>query len=193
MSDTETISQILSDCRGGDAEASEKLIAAAYKELRKLAQSYMHRERSDHTLQATALVNEAYVRLLGHEKIEWQDKAHFFAVLANQMRHVLVDYARKSKAEKRGGPAIKVSLSEVASLGEKRDQEILAVHDALSRLEKLDAKAAKVVELRFFGGLTEKEAAKILGVSVATLKRDWTFARSWLFTELSSGTRPEQL
>jgi RNA polymerase sigma-70 factor, ECF subfamily len=185
MPDSEAITQLIQNCRKGDSEASEKLISAAYKELRKLAQSYMRRERPDHTLHATALVNEAYIRLVGQHDVEWRDRAHFFALLANQMRFVLVDHARKSKAEKRGGPAFKLSLDEVVGLGEQRDEEILAVHEALARLEKLDPKAAQVVELRFFGGLTENEAAKIMGVSVATLKRDWTFARSWLFTELS--------
>jgi RNA polymerase sigma factor (TIGR02999 family) len=185
MTEQEAITQLIQDCRKGDAEASQKLIAAAYKELRRLAQTFMRHERSNHTLQATALVNEAYVRLVGQEKIEFQDRAHFFAVLANQMRFVLVDHARKTRAAKRGGAAIKLSLDEVYGLGEKRDEEILLVHEALSRLEKLDPKAARVIELRFFGGLTEKEAAQALGVSVATLKRDWVFARSWLFTELT--------
>jgi RNA polymerase sigma factor (TIGR02999 family) len=185
MAEGEAITQLIQDCRKGDREASQKLIAAAYQELRRLAQTYMRYERPDHTLQATALVNEAYVRLVGQEKVEWQDRAHFFAVLANQMRFVLVDHARKTRAGKRGGAAIKLSLDEVNGLSEKRDEEILAVHDALARLEKLDPKAARVVELRFFGGLTEKEAASVLGVSIATLKRDWVFARSWLFTELT--------
>lgn len=185
MAEPEAITQLIQDCRKGNPEASQKLIAAAYKELRRLAQSYMRFERKDHTLQATALVNEAYVRLVGQESVQWQDRAHFFAVLANQMRFVLVDHARRTRAGKRGGTAIKLSLDEVNGLSEKRDDDIIAVHDALSRLEKLDPKAARVVELRFFGGLTEKEAAEVLGVSVATLKRDWVFARSWLFTELN--------
>ncbi len=145
----------------------------------------MRHERPDHTLQATALVNEAYVKLVGQENVEWQDRAHFFAVLANQMRFVLVDHARRTRANKRGGAAIKLSLDEVNGLAEKRDDDVLAIHDALAKLEKLDPTAARVVELRFFGGLTEKEAADVLGVSVATLKRDWVFARSWLFTELT--------
>ncbi len=184
MPDPESITQIIQDCRRGDAAASEHLIAAAYKELRRLAQSYMRFERPDHTLQPTALVNEAYLRLAGQEPIEWEDRAHFFSVLANQMRHVLVDHARKVRAEKRGGLAVKLSLDEVHGIGEKRDEEILAVDEALARLEKLDPKAARVVELRFFGGLTEEETANVLGISLSALKRDWVFAKSWLFSQL---------
>ena len=181
------ITQLLQQVRGGDREAFDRLFPLVYVELRRLAGAYMRHERPDHTLQATAVVHEAYVKLVGSGGVEWQDRAHFFAVAAQQMRRILVDHARAVRAAKRGGPAVKLSLDEVNRVAEKRDEDVVAIDDALTELEKRDARAARVVELRFFGGLTDKETAEVLGVAVATTRRDWEFARAWLFRHLSRG------
>jgi RNA polymerase sigma factor (TIGR02999 family) len=185
MTDSSQITVLLQRMREGDQSVNEQLLANSYKELRQLAQSYMNRERPNHTLQATALVHEAYLRLAGGQKVEWRDRAHFFGVLANQMRQILVDYARRARAEKRGGDAVRISLDETNGVAGPRAFDVLAIHEALSRLAEIDARAARVVELRFFGGLTEEEAAAAIGIALATLKRDWTFAKSWLFAMMS--------
>ncbi len=155
-----------------------------YGELHQIAARQMRRERGEHTLQATALVHETYLRLFGSEPIDWQNRAHFFAVAAQQLRRVLVDHARRGRSEKRGGGQIKFSLDEMDGPVVDRDERVLEIDQALARLESLDERAAKVVELRYFGGLSEKEAAEALGISVATLKRDWEFARTWLASQL---------
>jgi len=172
--------------RNGSQEAAERLFAAAYQELRRLAAWHFQKERPDHTLQPTALVNELYVKLFAGEPIEWQNRAHFFAVAAQQMRRILIDHARAHLAEKRGGGDVRLSLSEVNGLAAARQEDLVELDQALRRLEELDQRSARVVELRFFGGLTEKEAAEVLGISVATLKRDWDFARAWLMSQFSS-------
>jgi RNA polymerase sigma factor (TIGR02999 family) len=186
VSTAKAITSLLAELRSGNQEVASQLVSLVYPELRKLAHRYMKRERPDHTLQATALVHEAYVRMFGSEPIAWQDRAHFFAVAAQQMRRILVDHARQLAAEKRGGNQIRVSLTDLNGLPEKRDQNLVALDDALTCLEALDPRASRVVELRFFGGLTEKEAAEVLGVSVSTIRRDWEFARAWLFDQLSA-------
>ena len=185
MPDTTHFSELLRSWRNGDKRAADELMDTAYEELRRLAAHFMKQERPDHTLQATALVNELYVRLFASEPVAWQDRAHFFAVAARQLRRILVNHARDRRAGKRGAGAVRLSLTDVKGINKPLDEDLLAVDQALSRLEQLDKRAGQVVELRFFGGLQEKEAAAVLGISVPTLKRDWEFARSWLLTQLS--------
>lgn len=180
---------LLTEYRGGDQEAGKQLAVVVYRELRRLAQYYLKRERPDHTLQATALVHEAYIRLLGDGGCAWRDRAHFFNVAAQQMRRLLVDHARAAQAEKRYGGRLKISLAVLTSVAEERDEDLIALDEALRRLEGLYPRASRIVELRFFGGLTEKEAAEVLEISTATLKRDWDFARAWLYRQIS-GTAP---
>jgi RNA polymerase sigma-70 factor (ECF subfamily) len=178
------ITGLLQDWRTGKPEAANRLMEVVYGELHQIAARQMRRERGEHTLQATALVHETYLRLVGSEPIDWQNRAHFFAVAAQQLRRVLVDHARRGGREKRGGGQIRLSLDENDGPVVDRDEVLLEIDEALARLEQLDERAAKVVELRYFGGLSEKEAAATLGVSIATLKRDWQFARTWLASQL---------
>ena len=184
MPASEQITTLLLHIRQGDPQAASQLMEVVYPELRKLAQHYMEQERPSHTLQATALVHEAFLRIFGSEPIEWQNRAHFFAVAAKQMRQILVDHARARAAEKRGGPRVQVSLDAATEVALAPDYDLIALDEALARLEALDPRASRVVELRFFGGLTEAEAVEVLGISLATLKRDWEFARAWLFSQL---------
>ena len=156
-----------------------------YQELRRLAHYHLDRERGGNSLQSTALVHEVYLRLCGAEPIQLRDRTHFFAVAAQQLRRVLVDHARRVRSEKRGGGKITASLFDSDGAAWAIDERLLAVDESLSRLETLDPRAAKVIELRFFGGLTETEAAEALDISIATLKRDWDFARSWLAAQLA--------
>jgi len=186
--ETLNLTQALADWRNGDQEAGNRLFAAAYQELRRLAAWQLQRERPGHTLQATALVNELYLKLFGGAPVDWQDRAHFFAVAAQQIRRLLVDYARAGLAEKRGGGRAKLSLTEVQGLAAPNEQSLLDLDAALSRLETLDSRAARIVELRYFGGATEQEAAEAVGISVATVKRDWDFARTWLISQLKPST-----
>jgi RNA polymerase sigma factor (TIGR02999 family) len=180
-----TITGLLHDWRRGNPQAANQLMELVYGELHKIASREMRRERGEHTLQATALVNEAYVRLCGSsDQPNWSDRAHFFAVAAQQMRRILVDHARRVQAEKRGGGQIKLEFLEGDGGMVGLDERFLAVDEAVTRLHALDERAAKVIELRFFGGLSEAEAAEALGISVATLKRDWDFARTWLASQL---------
>jgi len=171
----------------GQREALDKLMPAVQDELRRLAASYMRRERRDHTLQVTGLVNEAYLRLIEQKNVSWQDRRHFFGIAAQCMRRVLVDYARQRNAGKRAGGKTFVAFDESIEIAEKRGIDLIALDDALSALAELDERQAKVVELRFFGGLTVLETARVLKVSSATVKRDWESARVWLTCEL---TRP---
>jgi len=184
--DDPTLTQALADWRNGDRDAGNRLFAAAYQELRRLAAWHLQRERPGHTLQATALVNELYLKLFGGEPVDWQNRTHFFAVAAQQIRRLLVDYARAGLAEKRGGNRVKLSLTEVKGLAAPNEQALLDLDAALSRLETLDPRAAHVVELRYFGGATEQETAEAVGVSMATVKRDWEFARTWLISQLKA-------
>jgi len=151
-----------------------------------MARRYLRDERPGHTLQPTALVHELYLKLFQGEPIDWQNRAHFFAVAAQQLRRIVVNHARDRQAQKRGGKRLKVSLSEVNGLPQPQDQDLLELDEALTRLEKADARAARVIELRFFAGLTEIEAAEALDISLATLKRDWAFGRAWLLRHLGS-------
>jgi RNA polymerase sigma-70 factor (ECF subfamily) len=183
--DEHAITRLLHEWRSGNKDAAARLMELVYRELHCMASREMRRERGEHTLQTTALVHEAYLRLCGVERIQWKDRTHFFAVAAQQLRRVLVDHARRVRSEKRGGGNIAATLFDFDGAACPFDGRLLAVDEALSRLETLDPRAANVIELRFFGGLTETEAAEALDISIATLKRDWDFARSWLATELS--------
>ncbi len=184
-----TPTELLRAAQGGDAAAADAFARLVQGELRTLAASYLRRERAAHTLQPTALVNEAYLRLLGQERVAWQGRAHFFGVAAQVMRRVLVDHARRAQAAKRD-VGLSVTLDDGAGGGDAaredtgRTLEVLAVHDALARLERLDPRQARIVELRFFVGLTLDETAAALGVSRPTVWREWTLARAWLAAEL---------
>ena len=185
MSDSDQITLWLSRARAGDALARDRLFTAVHEHLRKMAAEIFRRERPDHTLEPTALVNELYLRLFRDESESFSDRAHFFAVAAQTMRRILIDHARAAVAGKRGGNKQRVTLSGLA--GPKRDaspEEMIALDEALSRLAALDARAARVVELRFFGGLQEDEVAEALSVSTITVKRDWKAARAWLSSHL---------
>ena len=182
---THTITSLLDRWRSGDQDAAGRLMELVYGELHRIASREMRRERGEHTLQTTALVHEVYLRLCGTETVNWKDRAHFFAVAAQQLRRILVDHARRERSEKRGGGQVKFALAEWDGGSWQFDERVVAVDEALSRLEELDPRASKVVELRFFGGLSEDEAAEALGISVATLKRDWDFARTWLASQMA--------
>lgn len=183
-SDSHEITGLLDQWRSGDPEASSRLMDLVYRELHRIAAREMRREHGEHTLQTTAVVHEAYLRICRSEPIDWKDRAHFYAVAAQQLRRVLVDHARRVRSEKRGGGAVKLSLWDSDGPAIGMDERVLAVDQALERLESLDPRAAKVVELRFFGGLSEAEAAEALQISVATVKRDWDFAKAWLAGQL---------
>lgn len=181
---THEITDLLLAWSNGDEGASELLAPLVHQELHHLAQGYMRREGVGHTLQTTALVNEAYLRLIDAKRMRWQNRAHFFAVSAQLMRHILVDFARAHHRLKRGGGASKVSLDEALMVCPERSSEIVELDDALSALAKLDERQSKIVELRFFGGLTEVEIAEVLKISPRTVSADWNLARAWLLREL---------
>jgi RNA polymerase sigma factor (TIGR02999 family) len=179
------VTQLLCQWRDGDAHALEKLIPLVQPELQRLAQHYMSRERPGHTLQTTALLDDAYLQLAGKSHMQWQNRAHFFAVAAQIMRRIMVDHARQRHALKRGGGAIKITLDECAAVTATRAAELLALDEALEKLAAADQRKAKVVEMRYFGGLTMEEIADVLKIHVNTVTRDWTAARAWLFAALS--------
>lgn len=181
----EDVTQLLLAWRGGDDSALERLMPIVYDELRRLAASYMRRERPDHTLQPTALLNEAYLRLIDQTRIAWQGRAHFFGIAAQMMRRILMDHARQHRAVKRGSGGRKLPLDEALEEPVRQDLDLLALDEALVRLEKLDPRQGRVVELRFFAGLEVTEVAEVLAVSPATVKREWAVARVWLHREIS--------
>jgi RNA polymerase sigma factor (TIGR02999 family) len=183
---TQEVTQLLAAWSQGDHAALEKLIPLVYEELRHLAQRYMEGQRPNHTLQTTALVNEAYLRLARQRKPNFTNRSHFFAVAAKAMRQILVDYAKSQQRQKRGAGANKVELNETALISPEQSGEILDLNDALERLAGLDSRAAQGVELRYFGGLNQDEIADVLKVSAVTVRRDWVFARAWLYNELLS-------
>jgi len=185
---TSEITLMLKAWSGGDQTAREKLLSAVYDELRQIASQCLRRERPHHTLQSTALVHEAYLKLVNLSEVSWQDRAHFFAVAAQVMRHILVDYARHQGAEKRGGGLEKLSLDEAVSFTSERDLDLLALDEALAQLASFDPQQSQVVELRFFGGLSIEETAAVMGLSTATIKREWTLAKAWLHQRLSGGS-----
>jgi len=168
----------------GDREAGEAAVDLVYSELHRIAAGQMRRERPGHTLQTTALVHEAYVRLIGAESFEVQNRGHFFAVASQQMRRVLVDHARAQQAQRRGAGAVQVALENVQPGTEPPGIDVLLLDESLTELERLEPRAARVVELRYFGGYTDKEVVEALGVALATVRRDWEFARSWLFDRM---------
>jgi RNA polymerase sigma factor (TIGR02999 family) len=185
---TPEVTQLLQQWSDGNKAALDSLTPVVYDELRRLASIYLHRERSDHTLQATAVVHEAYMRLVDQRSVRWQNRAHFFGIAAQMIRRILVDHARGVRAAKRGSGAVALSLDEALGVSEKRDLEIEALDDALETLAKVDPQQARIVELRFFTGLSIEETAEVLNVSESTVKRDWVSAKAWLFRELSRGT-----
>jgi RNA polymerase sigma factor (TIGR02999 family) len=178
------VTQLLADWSRGDDAAFAKLTPLIYEELRRIAHRHMGGQRPDHTLQTTALVNEAYLRLADQTNPRWQNRAHFFAVAARAMRQILVSYARSNRAQKRGGGAFKVEFDEAAIVSPEQSKEFVDLHEALERLVTLDSRKAQVVELKYFGGLNYDEMAEVLKISPVTVRRDWEFARAWLQTEL---------
>lgn len=185
MTPDPNITQLLAHVQNGDLEAERQLMEAVYEELHRLAAGYMRRERPDHTLQASALVNEAYVRLIGNGPVSWESRAHFFVTAAQTMRRVLIDHARRHVAEKRGGAGVRIDLNEnIAAVENTESGRMLDLDRALTRLAVLDARQARVVELRFFAGLTVEQTAEVMAISEKTVKRDWAVARAWLEGEI---------
>jgi len=178
------VTDLLVQCRQGDDAALAGLTPMVYEELRRLAHRCTEGQRPNHTLQTMALVNEAYLRLADQTNPRWQNRAHFFAVAARAMRQIVVDYARSQRSQKRGGGALKVELDEAAIVSPEQSKEIVDLHEALQRLAALDSRKAHVVELKYFGGLNYDEMAEVLKISRVTVRRDWEFARLWLYTEL---------
>ncbi len=184
MPDSTDVTILLNRVGSGDPSAPEELLPLVYAELRKLAQGYLKNEREEHTLQATALVHEAYIRLVDWENVTWQNRAHFFSVAANVMRKILVDHARAKRAEKRGfGQTL--ALDEAISFSSQREVDLVRLDDALGMLSKMDPVQERIVELRFFGGLTIEETAHALNISPSTVKREWTVAKAWLYREIN--------
>jgi RNA polymerase sigma factor (TIGR02999 family) len=181
----EEITHLLVKQRGGDQEALDTLVPVVYEELRRLAHHYMSRERPDHTLQTTALVHEAFLRLVDQQGADWRNRAQFFGLAAQLMRRILVDHARRHQYAKRGGGAVKVQLEDTAVLSPERAADVIALDEALKRFAEVDPRRCRIVELRYFGGLTVEEAAEVLNVAPVTVKRDWSLAKAWLLRELS--------
>lgn len=187
----EDVTQLLAAWGKGDKSALDKLLPLVHAELRRIARRQMSQERDGHTLQATALVNEAYLRLAGQQGYEWQNRAHFFAVCAQVMRHVLIDHARAHARDKRGGGAIHVSLDEAAALAGQPAEHFLALDDALHFLESVDPQKGKIVELRYFGGLSIDETAEVLNISPRTVRREWQRSKAWLYRLITEGLTDE--
>ena len=185
VSPQQQVTQLLCQWRDGDPQALEKLMPLVQPELQRLAHHYMSRERPGHTLQTTALLDDAYLQLAGKSHVQWENRAHFFAVAAQLMRRIMVDHARQRHTLKRGGGAIRVTLDECAAVTQTRAAELLALDEALEKLAAADQRKARVVEMRYFGGLTMEEIADVLKIHVNTVTRDWTAARAWLFAALS--------
>lgn len=184
------VSELLQAWGRGEAKARDDLVPLVYRDLRRRAAAYLRRERADHTLQPTALVHEAYMRLVGQTRVSWQNRAHFFGIAAQMMRRVLVDHARERSAAKRPGAGLKVTLDERLATAQPEDCEVLMLNDALDELATLDARQAQIVELKYFGGLSEPEVAEVLSLSRATITREWQSARAWMFRRITKGRRP---
>ncbi|HEY6242843.1 MAG TPA: sigma-70 family RNA polymerase sigma factor [Pyrinomonadaceae bacterium] len=182
----EEITQLLLKWSKGDDAALDHLIPLVYPELRKLARRYMGRQDPAHTLQTSALINEAYLRLVDQQAVEWQDRAHFFAAAAQMMRHILIDHARSHRYAKRGAGAQHIPLDDVTVVSQERAAELIALNDALTRLAKIDQRKGQIVELRFFGGLTVDETAEVMKLAPITIKREWRSAKAWLHSEIGS-------
>jgi RNA polymerase sigma factor (TIGR02999 family) len=178
------VTRLLSDWSNGDRRALDELLPLVYEELRHLANAYLRRERDGHTLQSTALVHEAFLRLVNQHDVEWRGRAHFFGIAAQMIRRILVDHARGQRAAKRGAGAVRLELSEALVVAQQRDLDLIALDDALGRLATMDERQSRIVELRFFAGLSVEDTAAIMGISTATVKREWSSARAWLFREV---------
>jgi RNA polymerase sigma factor (TIGR02999 family) len=189
MASSPDVTRLLADWRSGDKEALDHLLPIVYSELHRLAEAYLRRERPGHTLQPTALVNEAYLRLVGQRQVEWQSRAHFFGIAAKMMRRILVDHARAQNAGKRGGGLRRVTLDSSFDAEERREVDLLALDEALEALSKLDPRQGRIVELRFFVGLTLEETAEVIGVAPITVRREWNLAKAWLYREMSARER----
>jgi RNA polymerase sigma factor (TIGR02999 family) len=179
------VTALLESWSNGDPDALQRLMPLVYDELHRLARNYLRRERPDHTLQSTALVHEAYMRMVNQKTVHWQNRAHFFGVAAQSIRHILVDHARSYQTAKRGSGGHKLSLDEAIAITEARDIDLIALDDALNGLSAVDPQQGRIVELRFFGGLSIEETADVLKISPATVKRDWVMAKAWLYRNLS--------
>jgi len=184
---SDDVTQILIEASEGRSGAVDRLLPAVYDELRSIASRYLSRERKDHTLQATALVHEAYLNLVDQTRVEWKNRAHFFGVAATAMRRILINHALRKKTAKRGGDRRRVEWDEALALFEERALDLLALDEALDRLAEIDPRGARMVELRFFAGLDVKEVAEVLGVSTRTVEREWRMARAWLRNEIAKG------
>ena len=180
------VSALLADWSNGSEAARDELIPLVYDELRRLAGHHMALERSGHSLQATALVNEAYLRLINQRQVRWQGRAHFFALASRMMRRILVDYARSRHYAKRGGAARRVSLEDAMIVSEEKTRDVVALDDALTRLAAIDLRKSQVVELRYFGGLSMEEIAEVLKISEVTVRRDWSTAKAWLYRDIGA-------
>lgn len=187
-----SITELLIEWRDGDETALDKLMPLVYEELRRLARYYMRRERPGHTLQSAALVNEAYLRLVDHKGMRWQNRAHFYAVASQAMRRILVDHARSRQYLKRGGADQKVALDEAANVVQKQAADVLALDDALNGLSAIDPRKSQIVEMRYFGGMTVEETAEVLGLSPVTVMRDWSTAKAWLLRAIRTGASAEK-
>ena len=185
------VTQLLADWGRGDKSAFDKLLPLVHDELRRIARRQMSHENPGHTLQATALVNEAYLKLAGHEGFEWHNRAHFYAVCAQVMRHILIDHARAHARDKRGGGAIQVSLDKATVIAEEKADEYLALDGALRFLESVDPQKGRIVELRYFGGLTVEETAEVLDISPRTVRREWRRSKAWLYKMITEGSHDE--
>ena len=183
------VTELLRRWSGGDVAARESLVPLVYDELRRLARYYLASQRSDHTLQSTAIVHEAYLRLAGRDNVHWENRSHFFAVAAQLMRRILVDHARKRNAAKRGGAHLTLLVDETVEPSSQRELDLVALDDALKALAELDERQSRIVELRFFGGLSIDDTSRILDISPATVKREWSTARAWLHGEISGRNR----
>lgn len=184
MTDKHEITKLLNNAQAGDKKSLDEFLPIVYNELRRVAENQLQNERDDHTLQATALVHEAYLRLLEQKDVDWKNRLHFFSIAAEMMRRILVNYAVKKNAKKRGDGATRISLDEAVSYTKQRDFDLVALDEALTELAEFDEKQARIVELRFFGGLTIEETAEVLEVSDSTVKREWRMAKAWLKTKL---------
>lgn len=183
----QNVTKLLSQWSRGDQGALDALIPIVYEELRRVARYYLKQEKQSHTLSSTALVHEAYLRLVNQKEVTWQNRAHFFGVAAQMMRRILVDHARRRGYAKRGGGAMTLALEEAVATPQRREIDVVALDDALDSLAKLDERQSRMVELRFFGGLSIEETSEVLGVSTPTVKREWASARAWLFREITRG------
>jgi RNA polymerase sigma factor (TIGR02999 family) len=179
------VTRLLADWSNGDRRALDELLPLVYEELRHLANAYLRRERDGHTLQSTALVHEAFLRLVNQRDVHWRGRAHFFGIAAQMIRRILVDHARAQRAAKRGAGAVRLELDDAIAVAHQRDLDLIALDDALGRLAMLDARQSRIVELRFFAGLSVEDTAEVMAISTATVKREWASARAWLFREVA--------